>query len=146
MSQIIIYVVLSEEVIFSLIFQSWRVDDLRKHLNIVHGFQMEAQTHNFTSMEEFLAWKASEEKSSGSKFNRSSGDQQIHRSDNQKVSVYIYYACNRSGTKRIRATKESGKKKKSIRQESIKMNGTCTSSIRLIHDKVVYSFQGHILN
>lgn len=103
---------------------------------------MDSQIHNFTSMEEFMAWKTSEEKSSASKFNRSSGDQQIRRSDNQKVSVYIYYACNRSGTKRIRACKESGKKKKSNRPDSIKMNGTCTASIRLIHDKVVCSVSG----
>lgn len=130
---------LSDKVI-SLIYQSWRVDDLRKHLNLVHGFLIETQTYNFTSMEEFLAWKTSEEKSSGSKFNRSSGDQQIRRPDNQKVLVYIYYACNRSGNHRIRASKGSGKKKKSNGHESIKINGTCTASIRLIHDKMVDYF------
>lgn len=102
---------------------------------------MEAQTHEFSSMEEFLTWKSAEEKYSGSKFNRSSGDHSTTRrsAGNTSSSVYMYYACNRSGTKRIRVNQES--KKKKCNQESIKINGTCTASISLIHDKGVFQFQ-----
>ncbi|KAI9554265.1 hypothetical protein GHT06_019537 [Daphnia sinensis] len=100
-------------------FKCSRVEDLRKHLNLIHGFAMESQTHTFASMEDFAAWKTSEEKLSGSKFNR---------------SFYMYYACNRSGPKRITESKGSKKKKPSSR-ESIKINGTCTASISLVHDK-----------
>ncbi|XP_057375085.1 uncharacterized protein LOC130696035 [Daphnia carinata] len=115
-------------------FKSSRVEDLRKHLNLIHGFAMEAQTHTFTSMEEFEAWKMSEEKLSGSKFNRSSGRHQTRQSDTKKAVVYMYYACNRSGLQRIRESKGS-KKKKPSSQGSIKINGTCTASISLVHDK-----------
>lgn len=115
-------------------FKSWRVEDLRKHLNLTHGFAMESQTHTFASMEEFAAWKLSEEKLSGSKFNRSSGDHQTRQSGSQKVIVYMYYACNRSGSQRIRVNNGS-KKKKPSSQGSIKINGTCTASISLVHDK-----------
>lgn len=101
---------------------------------------MESQTHTFTSMEEFVTWKISEEKLSGSKFNRSSGNHQIHQSDTNKVTVYMYYACNRSGLQRITPSKGS-KKKKANSQGSIKINGTCTASINLAHDKEVKHFQ-----
>lgn len=105
---------------------------------------MESQMHTFASMEEFAAWKLSEEKLSGSKFNRSSGDHQTRQSGSQKVIVYMYYACNRSGSQRIRVNNGS-KKKKPSSQGSIKINGTCTASISLVHDKGVIHFISKLL-
>ena len=104
-------------------------------MNSIHGIQMEYQTHNFASMEEFLAWKTDEEKRSGSKFNRSSGDHSVSRRPGRQSSVYVYFACHRSGTQRPQVSVI--RKKKSKVQGSIKINGTCTASINLIHDKEV---------
>lgn len=55
---------------------------------------MESQSHNFSSMEEFIAWKTSEEKYSGSKFNRSSGNKIRgvgERKKQQQFTVYKFY-------------------------------------------------------
>ncbi len=49
---------------------------------------MESQSHNFSSMEEFIAWKTSEEKYSGSKFNRSSGNKIKGVGEGKKLQEY----------------------------------------------------------
>ena len=98
---------------------------------------MDIQTLEFMSMKEFEDWKADEEIRSSSKFIRSSGNHPGNGRTRNQATVYVYYACQRSGN--LRDRRSSGEpSKKSNRITSLKIDGLCTASISLIHDKQVY--------
>jgi hypothetical protein len=101
---------------------------------------MDLQTLEFMSMKEFEEWKADEEVRSSSKFIRSSGNHPGScRTQNQanQATVYVYYACQRSGNLRARNSSVEPSRK-SNRITSLKIDGLCTASISLIHDKQVF--------
>lgn len=100
---------------------------------------MEIHSFNFASMEEFSTWKLNEEKRTGHRFVRSSGNHLTTRRSGCRTALHIYFSCHRSGNQRARVNKTGPEtiKKKNTVQESIKINGTCTSSMNVIHDQAV---------
>lgn len=108
------------------------MDDLRQHLRTVHNHNMEMRKFEFTTMQEFKKWKEEEEVGSGSKFIRSSGEHTVPPRD--KSLVYSYLTCHRSGIHRGKSN-ETAKKKKTV--PSLKINGVCTASMIVTHDRQV---------
>lgn len=96
---------------------------------------MEKKTYQFNSVKEFDNWKVEEETRSSSRFIRSSGEHTVPPRDGNLV--YTYLTCHRSGIHRDKS-KETGKKKKTI--PSLKINGVCTATMIVMHDRQVSFF------
>ena len=91
------------------------------HVRDAHGITSESSEHTFTTYDEFLKWKSSEEESCFSNYVK-------HRGSVLKDSIrYSYFYCNRSGDLKSKGT---GARNTKI-QKSSKIGATCIAHMKV---------------
>ena len=102
-------------------FRFGRISSLAAHVRDAHGITSESSEHTFTTYDEFLKWKSSEEESCFSNYVK-------HRGSVLKDSIrYSYFYCNRSGDLKSKGT---GARNTKI-QKSSKIGATCTAHMKV---------------
>lgn len=100
------------------------IADLRKHLQLTHGFLFREHTLQFFNEREFYTWKEDLESAEKVLFVKKRGDKRSGK------TVQRYFQCNRSG---YYLSQSTGKRKP---RESCKIGQMCTATMTVTIDNI----------